>query len=102
MDMLAKLYALPDTPPAPEGFSLRRVLPSERTAMRTWIAEHFTEGWADEFEVASATQPPGVFVAMDAEDKPAGFACYDAAFRGFFGPVGVAEITRFFDADEIY
>ena len=94
MDMLARLYALPAKPPGPDGYSIRRVLPSERHSVRAWIAEHFAEGWADEFEVASASMPPSVFVAMDPDGGVAGFACYDAAFRGFFGPVGVAEPHR--------
>jgi hypothetical protein len=46
-----------------------------------------------EVTVAMAHQPPGCLIAV-INGRLAGFACYDATARGFFGPTGVAEASR--------
>ncbi|MEM9481511.1 MAG: GNAT family N-acetyltransferase [Verrucomicrobiota bacterium] len=94
MDMLIKLYVLPeDDVPMPE-YELRRVLPSERTKLAELVEAHFSRGWADEFLTASVGQPPRSFVALDEAGNFVGFSCYDGAFKGFFGPVGVIGTHR--------
>ena len=95
MDLLVKLYALP-APDAVTGaadYEVRRAFAAEKGLVRRWIAQRFGDRWASESEAAFARLPISCFVAV-AEDQIAGFACYDATTRGFFGPVGVAEEQR--------
>ena len=96
MDLLVKLYALPRAQPAdgePRDIELRRAFAAEKGLVRRWIAQHFSEQWASEAEAAFARLPVSCFVAI-AENELAGFACYDATAKGFFGPIGVGETER--------
>ncbi len=90
MDMLVKLYDLrPDAELeariAAHGFEIRPALPPELHVVTRWIASRFGEGWASEATIAMSRQPVSCLLAI-AEGKLAGFACYDATARGFFGP----------------
>ncbi len=98
-DLLVKLYDLPDPDPDREdlrsaGITIKRPLPPERSLLSRWVKTHFSEGWADEVGMAFSTQPPTCLVALDESSKLVGFACYDATYRGFFGPTGVLESHR--------
>ena len=96
MDLLVKLYALPPhsaADGASEGVNVRRAFAAEKGIVRRWIAQRFGDRWASESEAAFARSPIACFVAV-ADDELAGFACYDATARGFFGPFGVAEGLR--------
>jgi hypothetical protein len=103
MDLLVRLYTLPPVEPllaalAGRGVTVRRALASERHVVVDWARQHGSPGWASECEVAFARQPIGCFVATEATaGAPAsgymttpetliGFACIEAAARGFFGP----------------
>ncbi|MCD4685839.1 MAG: N-acetyltransferase [Anaerolineae bacterium] len=97
-DMLVKLYDLPDLAPAvarsnAAGVDIRRGLPPEKHVVLAWVGEHFSAHWVSECDVAFAHQPVGVFVAVEGETL-IGFACYDTAARGIFGPTGVSEAAR--------
>jgi predicted N-acetyltransferase YhbS len=96
MDLLVKLYALPAEKAgdgAAVGYNVRRAFAAEKGLVRRWIAQHFGDRWASESEAAFARLPISCFVAV-VDDQIAGFACYDATTRGFFGPVGVSEEQR--------
>jgi GNAT superfamily N-acetyltransferase len=97
MDLLVKLYALPAEkaaePVAAPEYEVRRAFAAEKGLVRRWIAQHFGDRWASESEAAFARLPISCFVAV-VDDQIAGFACYDATTRGFFGPVGVSEEQR--------
>jgi GNAT superfamily N-acetyltransferase len=96
MDLLVRLYDLPASEVVgdrPGGLAVRRAFAAEKDLVRRWIAQHFTAAWASESEAAFARLPLSCFVAV-ADDQLAGFACYDATARGFFGPFGVAEAQR--------
>jgi GNAT superfamily N-acetyltransferase len=96
MDLLVKLYALPpaaDAEATTDDFDVRRAFAAEKGIVRRWIAQRFGDRWASESEAAFARSPIACFVAV-AENELAGFACYDATARGFFGPFGVAEGLR--------
>ena len=73
--------------------TIRIALPPELHLIQAWVREHFSEYWVSEVTAAMAHQPPGCLVAI-ANGQIAGFACYDATARGFFGPTGVAESYR--------
>jgi len=93
MDMLVKLYDLPDSGAAFErlrqqGIRIRRALAPEKHRVAAWVRENFTAGWASETEIAFARQPISCFIAVR-EGRIVGFACHDATCRNFFGPTGV-------------
>jgi GNAT superfamily N-acetyltransferase len=97
IDMLVRLYDLPDTAAlyaevAAKGVTLRRARAFEKHTVATF-ARTFSEKWASEVEVALTRQPVACFIATK-EKRILGFACYDTTMRGFFGPTGVAEEAR--------
>ncbi len=93
-DMLVKLYDIPpEAPPAPSGIVIRRTLACERRRVVCWVAERFGDGWAGECETATSRVPASCYIALSG-GIPTGFACYDAACRGFFGPAGIQEGHR--------
>lgn len=92
-DLLVKLYELPPLEPLLEaarggGAEIRRALGPEKQVIADFAREHFGKGWQSEVEVGFSHVPVGVFVAVK-NGRCVGFACYDTAMRGFFGPVGV-------------
>jgi GNAT superfamily N-acetyltransferase len=94
-DMLVKLYDLPALEPVVSqqkeaGVEIRRTLPLERHLVVGWVAQTFEANWTSECEIAFCRQPPACFVAV-ANDALIGFACYDATYRNFFGPMGVSQ-----------
>src|SRR3954451_23696851 len=93
MDMLVKLYDLPDSRATydrlrPAGIVLRRALAPEKHKVIAWVQKNFSEAWASEAEVAFSRQPVSCFIAVR-ERKIIGFACHDATCSNFFGPTGV-------------
>ena len=97
-DMLVKLYALPDDRDEverlkSEGITIRRVAPYEASVLKRFVLSNFSEVWADEAERSFSYQPISCFIATH-EKQIAGFGCYDATCRGFFGPTGVLESYR--------
>jgi predicted N-acetyltransferase YhbS len=97
IDMLVRLYDLPDTAAlyaevAAKGVTLRRARAFEKHTVAAF-ARTFSEKWASEVEVALSRQPVACFIATK-EKRILGFACYDTSMRGFFGPTGVAEEAR--------
>ena len=72
---------------------MRRAQPFELTAVRDFVTENFSVGWADEVSVGFARQPIPVFVAT-MERELVGFAAYECTRRGFFGPMGVCDKAK--------
>jgi len=98
MDMLVKLYDLPDSCSAFErvreqGVEIRRALAAEKHKVAAWVRETFAEGWASETEIAFGRQPISCFIAVK-DGGIVGFACHDATCRDFFGPTGVEPTAR--------
>ena len=97
IDMLVRLYDLPDSRElyesmAGQGITLRRARAFEKHTVAAF-ARGFSEKWQSEVEVALTRQPVACFIAT--RDKQIlGFACYDTTMKGFFGPTGVAETAR--------
>ncbi len=97
-DMLVKLYGLPPLAPALEaqagqGVLIKRALTPEKHLVIGWIRETFGDGWASECETSFGRHPVSCFVAVK-DGRISGFACYNATFPDFFGPMGVAEAER--------
>jgi GNAT superfamily N-acetyltransferase len=98
MDMLVKLYALPDSRAPYErlgkaGIAMRRALAPEKHKVIAWVRSNFSEAWASEVEVSFSREPVSCFIAID-RGKIAGFACHDATCPNFFGPTGVDPAAR--------
>lgn len=112
-DMLVKLYDLPDLAPVQakllaQGIEIRRPFPSEKRFIIPWIQTHFSEIWAAEFAAVLDRNPINGFIAIEKQPIPApddnpynlppekiiGFACFDAAKKGMFGPMAVLESYR--------
>jgi GNAT superfamily N-acetyltransferase len=97
-DMLVRLYNLPPLEPAIErakaaGITVRRAESWERRPVLQFVAEQFSEKWADEVCLAYARHPLSLFVADDAGEI-VGFAAYHTTRLDFFGPEGVREDYR--------
>jgi GNAT superfamily N-acetyltransferase len=98
MDMLVKLYELPNSQAAYDrlqqsGITMRRALAPEKHKVIGWVRNSFSEAWASEVEVAFGRQPVSCFIAIQ-HGKVVGFACHDATCRNFFGPTGVEPSLR--------
>jgi len=98
MDMLAKLYDLPDSRAAFErlrerGIQIRRALAADKDKITAWVRGTFHESWASETEIAFSRQPISCFIAVK-EARIVGFACHDVTCRNFFGPTGVEPEAR--------
>ena len=93
-DLLVNLLRLPDTAPiSDEAITVRRAQAFELTLVRKFIAENFSQAWADEASVGVAHQPVPVFIAT-IDRRIVGFAAYECTRKCFFGPTGVAEEAR--------
>lgn len=93
-DMLVRLYALPDhNTILKEGYVVRRAAAYDKSVLLQWISQHFSAQWASEVDVAFSRQPISCVIALYHETL-AGFGCYEATCRGFFGPGGVLEAHR--------
>lgn len=98
MDMLVRLYDLPDIFSARKGLEeqgilVRRARAYEKHLVAAWVKEHFSPKWVSETEVAFSRQPVSCFIAT--RDKVIlGFACCDVTAKGYLGPMGVAEESR--------
>jgi GNAT superfamily N-acetyltransferase len=98
MDMLVKLYDLPDSREmlsriVAAGISIRRALPPEKHNVLDWVRANFSQAWASEADIAFGRQPVSCFVAVQAK-RLLGFACHDATCPNFFGPTGVGASSR--------
>jgi len=98
MDMLVKLYALPDSRDAYERLrkaeiTMRQALAPEKHKVVAWVRQNFSEAWASEVDVAFSRQPVSCFIAIK-QKNILGFACHDATCPNFFGPTGVDPNAR--------
>lgn len=97
-DMLVPLFCIADPGPsltrlARLGIEVRRAMSREEGTLTAWVGENFSHGWASECRVAMSRIPPSCFLALQ-QDEILGFACFEAAHKGFFGPMGVKENHR--------
>ena len=101
LDMLVKLYALPDETPlrkqlAQHQTTVRRAMAHEKEVVVSWVENQFgatAKGWKSECDIAFSRSPIACQIAIR-EKKLLGFACHDVAAKNFFGPIGVGEEYR--------
>lgn len=108
VDMLVKLYNLPELAPIAEmlkkqRIEIRRAIPAQKKSVVEWVHQNFPGVWELETEAAMENRPVTCFIAVEkpaAYEKPqdpylqppellVGFACYNVAALGMFGPTGV-------------
>ncbi len=97
-DMLVKLYELPELNPVmttqqSAGVDIRRALVAEKHVIVNYALENFSTGWSNQCDIALSNHPLSCFVAVK-EAQLIGFACHNATYKGFFGPLGVEESAR--------
>jgi GNAT superfamily N-acetyltransferase len=112
-DMLVKLYSLPDVKPFIDKLNkseieIRKSEPSEKFIISEWIKRYFTKTWAEGCKLAFNRKPVSCYIAITKiksidftketfklmPETIVGFACYDVASKGMFGPIGVREDYR--------
>ena len=98
MDMLVKLYDLPDSREifaalSRDGISVRRAMAPDKHKILAFVKKEFSDAWASETEVAFSRAPITCFIAARGRD-PIGFANHDATAANFFGPTGVLTNAR--------
>jgi GNAT superfamily N-acetyltransferase len=98
MDMLVKLYDLPDAREILAALLLLEYQFAELCLLKNtrffdWVRGNFSQAWASEADVAFGRQPVSCFVAVQAK-RLLGFACHDATCPNFFGPTGVDTNSR--------
>jgi len=96
-DMLVKLYNLPSLEPAISrvgvtGTSVRRANKTDQRHVCEWVSKNFSAQWSVECEASFTLSPPCCFIAENG--NLAGFACYNATAKNYFGPTGVAESVK--------
>jgi len=85
-DMLVKLYDLPETLStfsnlvAPD-ITIRKPIGTEKSLAVKWVRENFED---------FSRSPTSSYIAQQGRNM-VGFACYDTAALGLFGPMGVVE-----------
>ncbi|MBC6402164.1 MAG: GNAT family N-acetyltransferase [Hyphomonadaceae bacterium] len=88
-DLLVPLFKLPEAPASNEQALVRAAFSAERQTAASWVDAEFGPGWASEFEYAAGLSPVSAYVAIK-NGQIVGFACFDAAAKGVFGPMGVS------------
>lgn len=99
VNMLVDLHALPlpnaallDRPQQ-HGIQLRRMKPGDAGAFVAWAKATWNENWAVEGLMALEHKPVSAFLALQ-DDAIVGFAAYDGARPGWFGPMGTTNQLR--------
>ncbi len=97
-DMLVNLLHLPDEAEQVGamrniGVVIRRANTFEASAVRRFIEDNFSTGWADEVMPCFSRQPVSLHIAI-ADGEIIGFAAVEATCRNYFGPTGVLPQQR--------
>ncbi|MDR2785099.1 MAG: GNAT family N-acetyltransferase [Treponema sp.] len=93
-DLLVKLYELENSLDCAglkkQNIVIKKAFIGDKNAILDFVKTGFPDapGWVSECEYALLNNPVSCFIAVQ-EGELAGFACYDATARGFFGPLGV-------------
>jgi ribosomal protein S18 acetylase RimI-like enzyme len=99
MDLLVKLYdletMLDSGNPEKTDLTVKKALITDKEAILNFIRENFPDapGWPSECEYALFNNPVSCHIAVK-DNALAGFSCYDATAKGFFGPMGVKKEYR--------
>lgn len=98
-DMLVKLYDIEENKELyqellEKGIRIKRAMGLDASFVYRFIEKAgFLKRWVDECRAAFSTQPSSCYIAVKGT-KVIGFCCYDATYKDFLGPLGVAESER--------
>lgn len=95
MDMLVRLYDLPDITPVmkkmdEQGIKIERAFPPNRLHIIDWVKKHSGIYGAGEAECCFGKKAPTLFIASR-DNKILGYACYNATAPDYFGPTRVLD-----------
>lgn len=101
MDMLVKLYELPDETElqrklALQGTMVRRAMAYEKEAVMNWVERTYSQcaqSWKSECDSAFSRSPIACHIAI-CNAVIVGFVCHDSTCKNFLGPIGVGEENR--------
>lgn len=93
MDMLVKLYELPEAGESlkalkEQGIVVRRPFSLEKHIVLEWVEKTFEISWASECDTAFSRNPISCYIAIKDKDI-LGFCVYDCTAKGVLGPMGV-------------
>lgn len=92
-DLLVNLYQMKKGYDEEElkkrGIVLKRAMIPDKNKVLDFVRKNYEEGWVNECEYALFNNPISCFIAVK-DNKIAGFSCYDATAKGYFGPIGMA------------
>jgi GNAT superfamily N-acetyltransferase len=96
--MLVRLHRLPPGEAAAAraldaGVVLRRAESRDAVVYEQLVDNEFAASWHGAMDAALTKPDPTALVAI-AADNLIGFALWDLAYRGYFGPTGVAAVWR--------
>lgn len=98
-DMLVKLYEIEENRElyrelSRKGIHIKRALGLDASFVYDFIEKgKFSKRWVDECRAAFSAQPSTCYIAVK-NGEVIGFCCYDATYKDFLGPLGVAEKER--------
>lgn len=99
MDMLVKLYELPEVDNnlmktlLKSEYIFRNAIAPEKHIIVKWVKDNFSDQWASEVDVAMS-KLPSTCIVVQQNNEIKGFACYESTGKAFFGPTGVLESER--------
>jgi hypothetical protein len=101
LDMLVKLYRLPDVYQLQQtqdllGTRVRRAMAYEKDTVLKWVEQCFgnaAPGWKSEADLAFSHSPIACHIAVQ-DGIIVGFVCHEVTSRNFLGPIGVSTEKR--------
>ena len=91
-DMIVSLYNLPEIK-VNENIKIKRAFVGDKDIILDFVGKYFRKNWVYEVEHSLMEEVSKCFVATE-DGKIIGFACYDSAAKGLFGPIGVEPKRR--------
>lgn len=73
-----------------KGINIRRAFPADMLEIIEWVKNNFSPYAAGECSVCFSNKPVSCFLA-EKDGNILGFACYNASYKAFFGPMFVVD-----------
>ena len=86
-DMIVSLYNLPEVEIS-NFIRIKRAYVGDKETILRFVQAHFHRNWIYEVECSLMQDVSKCFIATE-NGEVIGFACFDSAAKGFFGPIGV-------------
>jgi hypothetical protein len=97
-DYLVKLYDMPYKSRIKEleadGIRILRPLTATKQKVLDFVEKQYSKNWSDECSASFCRQPVSCFIALNKNNEILGFACYEATYKNYFGPIGMSEQAK--------